>query len=81
MTAIPLLLFNSSTNTLPFTVIGLLQYVTPTVQFLIGVIVNHESMPAARWIGFFIIWIALIALGTDLVKSGSPSDDRVAQAD
>ncbi len=81
VTAIPLLLFNSSTNTLPFTVIGLLQYVTPTVQFLIGVIVNHESMPAARWIGFFIIWIALIALGTDLVKSGSPSDDRVAQAD
>jgi chloramphenicol-sensitive protein RarD len=81
VTAIPLLMFNGSTNRLPFTIIGLLQYITPTIQFLIGVVVRHEAMPIGRWVGFLIIWIALIALGTDLVKSGSSSNNRVAQAD
>ena len=81
VTAIPLLMFNGSTNRLPFTIIGLLQYITPTVQFLIGVVVRHEAMPLGRWIGFLIIWIALIALGTDLVKSGSTSNNRVTQTD
>ena len=81
VTAIPLLMFNGSTNRLPFTVIGLLQYITPTVQFLIGVTVRHEPMPLGRWIGFLVIWVALIALGLDLVKSSSASNNRVAQAD
>lgn len=81
VTAIPLLMFNGSTNRLPFTVIGLLQYITPTVQFLIGVLVRHEPMPVGRWIGFLVIWVALIALGIDLVRSSSTSNNRVAQAD
>jgi chloramphenicol-sensitive protein RarD len=81
VTAIPLLMFNGSTNRLPFTIIGLLQYITPTIQFLIGVVVRHEAMPTGRWIGFLIIWVALIALGTDLVKSGSSGNDRVTKAD
>ena len=81
VTAIPLLMFNGSTNRLPFTVIGLLQYITPTVQFLIGVLVRHEPMPVGRWIGFLVIWVALIALGVDLVRSSSASNNRVAQAD
>jgi chloramphenicol-sensitive protein RarD len=46
----------------------LLQYITPTLQFSIGVWINHESMPAARWIGFVVIWGALVALGTDLIR-------------
>lgn len=69
ITAIPLLLFNGSTTRLPYTVIGLLQYITPTIQFSIGVWVRHEDMPAARWIGFLIIWCALAALAIDLVRS------------
>ena len=69
ITAIPLLLFNGSATRLPYSTIGLLQYITPTLQFSIGVWVRHESMPAARWIGFLIIWGALIALATDLVKN------------
>jgi chloramphenicol-sensitive protein RarD len=69
ITAIPLLLFNGSTTRLPYTVIGLLQYITPTIQFSIGVWVRHEDMPLARWIGFLIIWCALIALAIDLVRS------------
>ena len=81
VTAIPLLMFNGSTNILPFTIIGLLQYITPTVQFMVGVIVRHEPMPTGRWVGFFIIWIALIALGTDLVRSGSSVNDRIAEMD
>ncbi len=69
VTAIPLLLFNGSTTRLPFTTIGLLQYITPTLQFSVGVWIRHEDMPTARWVGFIIIWVALITLATDLVKS------------
>jgi len=73
VTAIPLLLFNGSTNRLPLTLIGLLQYVTPTIQFCIGVWYYHEDMPAARWAGFLIIWVALMSLAIDLVRSGRSS--------
>jgi chloramphenicol-sensitive protein RarD len=68
VTAIPLLLFNGATTRLPYSTLGLLQYITPTLQFSIGVWINHETMPAARWVGFLIIWVALFALATDLVK-------------
>ena len=79
VTAIPLLLFNGSGNRLPFTIIGLLQYITPTLQFMIGVALRHERMSFGSWIGFFIIWGALVALGIDLVRSGSSSNNRVAE--
>lgn len=69
VTAIPLLLFNGATNHLPFSLMGLLQYITPTVQFLIGVFVQHESMSNGRWGGFLLIWVALIFLSYDLIKS------------
>jgi chloramphenicol-sensitive protein RarD len=78
ITAIPLLLFNGSTTRLPYTIIGLLQYITPTIQFSIGVWVRHEDMPAARWIGFVIIWCALIALAIDLLRSSRAVDNSVA---
>ena len=79
MTAIPLLLFNGSTTRLPYSTIGLLQYITPTISFSIGVWINHEEMPTSRWIGFIVIWIALVALGTDLVRSSRAIDNRIAQ--
>jgi chloramphenicol-sensitive protein RarD len=78
VTAIPLLLFNGSTTRLPYTVIGLLQYITPTIQFSIGVWVRHEEMPTARWVGFFIIWCALVALAIDLLRSSRAVDNRIA---
>ncbi|MEO0011273.1 MAG: hypothetical protein RIQ39_862 [Actinomycetota bacterium] len=78
ITAIPLLLFNGSTTRLPYTVIGLLQYITPTIQFSIGVWVRHEEMSSARWAGFAIIWCALIALAIDLVRSSRAVDNRIA---
>ena len=78
VTAIPLLLFNGSTNRLPFTTIGLLQYITPTIQFSIGVWVLNEEMPTARWIGFLMIWAALVALAFDLIKSSRTVNNSVA---
>jgi chloramphenicol-sensitive protein RarD len=78
VTAIPLLLFNGSTNRLPFTTIGLLQYITPTLQFSIGVWVLNEDMPTARWVGFLIIWAALVTLAIDLIRSSRTVDNSVA---
>jgi chloramphenicol-sensitive protein RarD len=78
VTAIPLLLFNGSTTRLPFTTIGLLQYITPTIQFSIGVWVRHEAMPTARWVGFIFIWFALTTLAIDLLRSGRAIDHSIA---
>lgn len=78
VTAIPLLMFNGAATRLPFTTIGLLQYITPTLQFSVGVWVYQEDMPTARWIGFIIIWIALTTLAIDLIKSSRAIDNSVA---
>ena len=78
ITAIPLLLFNGSATRLPFTTIGLLQYITPTLQFSVGVWVRHEDMPTARWVGFLIIWVALSTLAIDLIRSNRTVDNSVA---
>lgn len=81
VTAVPLLLFNGAAVRLPFSIIGLLQFITPTLNFILGVWVKHETMSMGRWIGFVVIWVALIALGIDLAKSSASVDDRFAQGD
>ena len=75
-TVIPLLMFNAATTRLPLTVTGLLQYITPSIMFLVGIIIFHEPLPVAKIIGFIFIWIALTFLGTDLVKSGRSVNQR-----
>jgi chloramphenicol-sensitive protein RarD len=65
ITAIPLLFFGAATRRLPLSVIGLLQYLAPVLQFLVGVTVDHERMPPERWAGFALVWVALIVLTTD----------------
>jgi len=65
VTAVPLLLFAGAARRLPLTTMGLTQYLTPLLQFLIGVLVLHEAMPPARLIGFILVWIALAVLGID----------------
>lgn len=67
VTAIPLLLFASAARRLPLVAIGLTQFVTPILQFAIGVLVLHEVMPPSRWIGFGLVWLALLVLTVDLV--------------
>lgn len=69
VTVVPLLLFNGATTRLPLTITGLLQYITPTIMFLIGTFINHEAMSVGRIVGFSFIWLALFFLGADLVKS------------
>ena len=69
VTAIPLLLFNSAARRLPLSMLGLLQYIAPTLQLLIGVLVLHEQMPAARWWGFALVWTALGILTVDGVRT------------
>ena len=68
-TVIPLLLFNAATTRLPLTISGLLQYITPSIMFLIGIVIFHEPIKLIKLIGFTFIWVALIILGRDLRKS------------
>ncbi len=65
VTAIPLLLFGAGAPRVPLSTMGLLQYMTPVVQFLIGVFVFDEDMPTSRWVGFALVWIALLVMSLD----------------
>ena len=73
VTAIPLLLFAAGTRRLPLVAVGLAQYLTPILQFVIGVAVLHEPMPLERWIGFALVWLALLILSVDMVRAGRAS--------
>ncbi|WP_426173224.1 EamA family transporter RarD [Massilia sp. TWR1-2-2] len=59
ITAIPLLLFASGARKIPLAVLGMLQYISPTIQFLLGVWLFHEAFTAERLVGFLLIWSAL----------------------
>jgi len=59
VTAIPLLLFGAAATRLPLTTIGLLQYLTPIMQLLLGVLVRHEPLPPTRMVGIGLLWIGL----------------------
>lgn len=59
LTAIPLLFFAGAATRIPLSGLGVLQYIAPTLQFLCGVLVFHEPMPAVRLVGFVIVWLAL----------------------
>lgn len=62
VTALPLLLFSGAARSIPLSTLGLLQYIAPTLQFMLGVFVYHEPFTQERLIGFAIIWLALIIL-------------------
>lgn len=59
ITAIPLMLFGAAAIRVSMVSLGLLQYLAPTIQFALGILVFHEDMPASRWIGFGLVWVAL----------------------
>jgi chloramphenicol-sensitive protein RarD len=79
ITAIPLMFFAAATRRLPLTAIGLIQYSTPIFSFCLGVFVLDEPMPATRWIGFVIVWIALVILSVDMLRNAQRS--RSARAE
>ncbi len=68
VTAVPLLLFGTAASRIPLSLLGLLQYLTPTMQLIFGVAVFHEDLPPERLVGFVLVWIALILLGVDAVR-------------
>lgn len=78
VTAVPLLLFAAGARRAPLTVIGLLQFVAPIMQFLTGWWILGEPMPIERWVGFGLVWVALVLLSVDSVRHARRS--RVAVA-
>lgn len=64
-TAVPLLLFAAAARRVPLTTIGLLQFLTPVLQLMTAVLLLGESMPLSRWVGFALVWVALVLLTTD----------------
>lgn len=68
VTALPLLLFGAAARRLPLSVVGMLQYLAPVLQFLVGLLVFDEHMPPARWAGFFLVWVALVLLTVDGIR-------------
>jgi chloramphenicol-sensitive protein RarD len=65
VTTIPLLLFASATTRIPLSLVGILQYISPTLQFLIGILLYKEPFSNTQLIGYSIVWIALILFGLE----------------
>jgi chloramphenicol-sensitive protein RarD len=68
LTAIPLLLFGAAARRVPLSYIGFMQYLTPTLQFLLGLFFFQEHMAPARWFGFVMVWLALAILSADALR-------------
>jgi len=60
VTTIPLLMFSSAAQSIPLSMVGIMQFITPTIQFLLGVLVYKEQFDTTHFIGFGIVWIALV---------------------
>jgi chloramphenicol-sensitive protein RarD len=68
VTAIPLLAFGGASTRIPLSTLGVLQYITPIGQFLLGVFVFQEAMNTGRWIGFALVWISLVVFSVDMYR-------------
>ncbi|MFI0777797.1 EamA family transporter RarD [Streptomyces sp. NPDC021212] len=80
ITAVPLICFGAAAVRLPLSTIGMLQYLTPTSQFILGVALFHESMPPERWAGFVLVWLALALLSWDALRTGHRTRRQLAEA-
>lgn len=69
VTALPLLLFGMAARRVPLSVIGMLQFIAPTMMFLIGWLLQGEEMPLSRWVGFGFVWLAVCVFAYDQVRS------------
>lgn len=77
VTAVPLLFFAASATRLPLSTLGLLQYLAPTLQFLLGLLYFGEAMSPGRWAGFALVWLALMILtGDSLLRAGRARRSR-----
>jgi chloramphenicol-sensitive protein RarD len=66
---VPMLLFSAAATKIPLSVTGMLQYIEPIVQFLLGLLVFRESMPVTRWLAFGLLWVALVMLTADGLRA------------
>ncbi|MEW1903858.1 EamA family transporter RarD [Streptomyces sp. NPDC086147] len=80
VTAIPLVCFGAAAIRVPLSTLGLLQYLAPTFQFLLGVLYFHEAMPPERWAGFSLVWLALTILTWDALRTNRRSRAAIAAA-
>lgn len=75
VTAVPLLLFAAAAQRLPMVTLGLLFYLNPGLQMAWGVLIGHEPMPVGRWIGFALIWVALVIMTVGALRK-KPAEFR-----
>ena len=80
ITAVPLMLFGAAAIRVSMVSLGLLQYLAPTIQFALGLLVFHEAMPASRWIGFGLVWLALAVFTVEALNHRRHQLRLVAQA-
>ncbi|KQX10882.1 protein rarD [Streptomyces sp. Root431] len=80
VTAVPLVCFGAAAIRVPLSTLGLLQYLAPTFQFLLGVLYFHEAMPPERWAGFSLVWLALTLLTWDALRTARRSRAAMAEA-
>ena len=73
VTAVPLLLFAAAARRLPLVTVGLIQFVTPVLQLLVGVLVLGERVSGRLWVGFGIVWVALVLLSVDSLRTANAS--------
>ena len=79
VTAIPLLLFAAAAQRLPMVTLGLLFYLNPGLQMAWGVLVGHEPMPVGRWLGFALIWLALLVFTADALRRARRNSQKASQ--
>ena len=70
VTVVPLLLFAVAARHLPMVALGMIQYLSPIWQFLIGWLVFREPMPPSRWAGFVLVWVAIVIFAVDVLRQG-----------
>ncbi|MEV6161147.1 EamA family transporter RarD [Streptomyces sp. NPDC052052] len=84
VTAVPLVLFGAAAIRVPLSTLGLLQYLAPVFQFILGILYFHEEMPMERWAGFALVWLALALLTWDALRTARrariPAQSRAARA-
>ncbi|MFJ9035292.1 EamA family transporter RarD [Streptomyces sp. NPDC102406] len=80
VTAIPLVCFGAAAIRVPLSTLGLLQYLAPVFQFLLGIVYFHEAMPPERWAGFALVWLALAVLTWDALRAARAGRIALARA-
>lgn len=74
VTAVPLLMFAGAARRLSLVSLGFVQYLSPFIQFLVGILLLHEAMPPERWVGFGLVWVSLAILTVDMVLAARRPD-------